>query len=536
MTNSNDSSTKRNEPSRSRRERLELRYHALKELANRQRTAPLLFYTPHRRQKEFHSLGVTKRRRLMLGANRSGKSHGGGNEALAHALGYWYWKVPNLELTEEGHMPPRDAIDPKYWVRRIDGIPVRVPNTGMTISGLPRKLGIGEVLYPKIFDLLPQKWKNPKLTKVIKGPGSVPDSMVLPNGSKILFASGEQDDLSFEGFTLDWAWIDEPVRQAIYNGLWARLTDYRGPVWITMTPLGPKCAWLYSSWYLDQPDDVGIVNCCQDDNPFLSDDIKKEFAENGEWSESERRARLYGTFEFIGSRVFELFDPTVHVIDPRPIPSDWTRVLSVDPHSKRPAFMVWLAHNPHTGQWIVYREWPTENFFKLTGGARTPAEYAAIIRNSEGRERVSTRVCDPRYGKSSFTVNGVAHTAWAEIMGDYGMDFDPRVPNVARVEYGHQVINDLLRYDKNQPISPANEPRLLVFNTCPNSCEAFLNYAFEDVIKEKINEDFKDPIDAIRYALLYGAPAPDSWWDSVQPDAREFAELNSEDDLYGQNW
>lgn len=468
----------------------------------------------------------------MLGGNRSGKTHCGANEAFAHALGYFYWLVPNLKLTEQGWMPPRDDIDPKYWVKRVDGIPVRVPNTGMAVSGLPRKFGIGEVLYPKIFGLLPAAWKNPNVTKIIKGAGSVPDHMVLPNGSKILFASGEQDDLSFEGFELDWAWVDEPVRLAIFNGLWARLTDHRGSLWLTMTPLGPKCAWLYSSWYLKRPDDVGIVTCFQEHNPFLSEDIKREFAENGEWTEAERRARLYGSFEFIGSRVFELFDPNVHIIDPRPIPHDWVRVLSVDPHSKRPAFMVWLACNPHTGQWIVYREWPTQDFFKMTGGARTPAEYAALIRNSEGKEQIDSRVCDPRYGKSEFTLHGQTFTAWVELMAEYGLTFDARVPNVARVEYGHQVINDLLRYDHNQPISPANEPKLLVFNTCKNVCEAFMNYAYEDIVKEKVSEDFKDPIDAVRYAVLYGAPASTSSWEALQPwTPEELERINTEDNI-----
>lgn len=392
----------------------------------------------------------------------------------------------------------------------------------MVVSGLPRLRGIGETVFPKLFDNLPEALRTKRLDlKIARGAQSVPDSLQCPNGSRILFATEEQEDVSFEGFILDWAWADEPIRRSIYNALWTRLMDFSGPIWFTLTPLGAKGAWLYNSMYLEPPSDVFVVEVAQRDNPGLTEAQIQAFEARGEWTESERASRLYGRFQILGDRVFERFDPSVHVIRSHPIPHDWVHLLSCDPHHKRPAAMAWIAIEP-PDTYHIFREWPPGDFTKLRSGGLTPAEYATTIRNAEGRRPSDGYVCDPRFGKAEHQRHGYKETSWVELMGEYGIEFDANVPNTGDIEYGHQVINELLSYDKSQPISPTNRPRLVVHDCCENVARAFLNYGYTDSdnpirgLHRKVSEEYKDFIDAVRYGVLVPPPVTQAQFKALQ--------------------
>lgn len=491
------------------RQELEQKYAAIAEVQRRLAEAPVLFYSPSEKQKIFHEQGKTKRRRLLLGGNRSGKTMCGRHEAIAHAYGYRFWEVPDLKLTEEGDLPPRDQIPTQFWIRRHDGIPVRVPNVGMVVSGLPRQRGIGQNIYPAMYEMLPAAVR--RRMKVMKGAGGVPEFLDLPNGSRILFASKEQEDMTFEGFVLDWAWFDEPVRKSLFSAVWARLFDFQGPAWFTMTPLEAECAWLYQSWYLERPDDVGVVEVSMKDNPVNTPEMIQAFADNGEYTDREKKARLFGAFEFLGNRVLDVFDPSVHVCKAFLPPYEWIHGITVDPHHKRPSYMVWWAYNPASKTYHFYREWPTFDFFKAKEGGLTPAEYATIIRNAEGPMRIRARVCDPRFGKAEHQRHGFHETSWVQLMAKYGLIFDANVPNTGTLDYGHQKLVDLLRYDKNFPLSPTNHPRIYVHDGLVNMVTACMNYAFTDTREGKepyqsVSDEFKDPVDAMRYTVLYPIP------------------------------
>lgn len=494
------------------RAELEMQYAAISEIERRRREAPLLFYRPHAKQVTFHDQGKTKRRRLVLGGNRSGKTKCGSKEATAYSYGYRFYEVEGLKLTPEGDLPPRDSIPTKHWIRRHDGIPIRVPNIGAIVTGLPRSRGIGENIWPALEGDLPVKVRQS--LKAIRTAGGVVDNATLPNGSKWLMFSEEMDNIVFEGWSADWAWIDEPVRKSIYSALWARLFDFQGALWLTQTPLGAESAWIYQSLYLDRPDDVGVVEVSMADNPRNTPEMIRSFAENGEYTDREKAARLYGKFEFLGNRVFELFDPSVHICKAFLPPADWIHGLAVDCHHKRPAAMLWWAFNAHSKTYHFYREWPTANFFKMREGGLTPVEYAALIRNTEGSLPAKVRICDPRFGKAEHQRHGFHETSWVHLMAQQGLHFDANVPNVATIDYGHQVINSLLKYDKNFPIGPTNHPKIYVHEGLANLQTSLMNYGFLESRETKephtqVSEEYKDFSDCLRYTVLYPIPATD---------------------------
>jgi hypothetical protein len=249
------------------------------------------------------------------------------------------------------------------------------------------------------------------------------------------------------------------------------------------------------------------------DNVFLTDEKRDEFIKSGEFSENEAQARIYGRPEVFGGVAIPNFDTKAHVIPAFQIPSDWQIICSADPHHLRPAAFLWIAYNSGADIYYVFQEWPTEpNFHKLRSGGKTPAEYATLIRNIEGRRPAHCRVVDPRFGQAEHQRHGYRETSWREQMLEFDLDFDPRIRNTGSIDYGLQKIQERLHYDKDFPVGPNNTPRLFIFDCCQNLINSLLNLGFTDAedstkgLHRKLSEEYKDFADALRYALLYDLP------------------------------
>ena len=488
-------------------------YRLEEERERRRAIAPLLYYQPWAKHATLHDQPWTKRIRVLLGANKSGKTYWGVNHGLAHSYGYYYWKVKGLELDPAtGDLPPREAIPPEFWVRRSDGLPISVPNVGMVVTGLARDRGIGQVIYPVVEEMLPPSVKKSLRFRCSKVAGGIPTQMTLPNGSQWIFASSDQDPLTFEGTKLHWAWVDEPVRPFVFNGLWRGVAVDMGPIWFTLTPLGAAAAWMHARFVRSAPANTACLKVKMRDNLALSLQAIEEFESNGEWTDAERSARLEGEFESLGNRVIHNWDRDVHVCPSRLLPRDWLHGQTVDPHHARPPFVVWWKMDPATRQRHYYREYPVADFSKMRSGGKPPTDLAIIFRSIEGNDVPTVRIADPRFGKMVGQVHGAESTSWAERMEKCGLYYDTRVPNTGSVETGEQVIVDLLRYDRNYPIGPTNCSKIIVHDCCTNLINSFESYGIlpqRDATKgerEKRSEEFKDPIDCVRYTELYELP------------------------------
>lgn len=494
------------------REEKEATLDALQERERRRRAAPMLYWRPYPKQATFlqQFLQPGKRIGVVRGANKVGKTTLGVSLGLAYSYGYRFWEVPGLRLdVETGDLPPREEVDPKYWIRRADGIPIRVPNVGFVVTGLARERGIGQVIAPVLEDLLPPSVRAHKNFRWTRGPQGVVTFCSLPNGSSWIFGSSDQDQLTMEGTRCDWAWCDEPVPPFVFNGIWRGLAIDYGSIFFSLTPLGAKAAWMYQKWIRNTPEDVVATRLVMADNPYLSKAAIKEFEENGEWSDSEKAARTQGEFESLGNRVFHTWDANVHVIPARALPKEWRQYQVVDPHHARPPYVLWAKRNPISGAFEIFREYPAGDFHKMRTGGKPPTELAIAFRSIEGNDPPHVRIADPRFGKAESSFQGYRQTSWAQRMEECGLYYDTRVPGIARIETGEQKIVDLLRYDKNFPIGPSNTPKILVHSSCPNLIMAMESYGIlpaRDVTKgdqEKRSEEFKDPCDALRYLVLF---------------------------------
>lgn len=487
---------------------------AIEERKRRRNRAPLLYLDPHAKQKQFFDAQHTHRGVIFSGGNRSGKTVANAGAIIEHAYGYRIHEVPNLRLTPDGDFPPRTDVDPKYWIRRPDGAPLRPSPSILAVTGLTFPKGIGRILWPEIENWLPEPVRGRLV--VHRGPYGVPVSVAHPDGLwQIFFGSVEQPVMSFEGDKYDAVAFDEPPTRSHFEAIWRGMTDFYAPFWMAFTPLGPNAPWLYEEFWAGKREDVAIVEVCQEENTHLSAEALRSYIEGMKGaSEEVLLARRRGRFGFLTHRAITNFDENVHVIEPFPIPRNWGRTLACDPANRRPFYFLWLAYDDRRETFIAYREFPFEQLHHTYRTCDLSVrDYATMLRNVEGEERVDCRVIDPRFGVAEYSIKGQKQTSVCDDFARFGLMFDPRVPDTAREETGLLRLRELLWYDRDQEIGEFNRPRLLIFNTCKSLIHACKNYTFvppdrrdDRILVEKTTEAFKDPIDALRYGILYGPP------------------------------
>lgn len=493
---------------------------AEQEKKRRQRLAPLssigeFWERKHAKQARAIELFREYRVTIFGGGNRSGKSTVNAALIVATAYGYEPWRVPDLQLTEEGDYPDRSQVDMEYWLYNSEGVPLRERRRILVMTGLSLSRGIQHVLFPKIEEMLPPA--TIKRMRVVRGAGGLPLELHLPNGSQIIFGSAEQSTMMVEGVDLDAAFFDEPPPRAIWAGVWRGLTDHSGRVFMALTPIGPNAPVVYELFMADEEmcAKTGFVQASIHDNRLnLGDQSIAEFLEGGGFTSEEREARETGAWSFLTHRAFPQYDPAVHVVAPFEIPPSWIRGCTIDPAHRRPYAIIWIAFEPrHDGRIVVYREWPAEAHHLMRSSLNTVPDYATIIRNLEGGEQIDFRCLDPRFGKQEGTLKGEKHTSIQEDFMDVGLYFDCQIEGTKSEETGIELIRRLLRWDRNSPLSPLNRPRLTVFNTCINTINTLALRNFvppqakdTQVLPEKLQEAYKDFCDALRYGLLYDRP------------------------------
>jgi len=256
------------------------------------------------------------------------------------------------------------------------------------------------------------------------------------------------------------------------------------------------------------------------DNPALTEKAIENFSEG--LSPEEREARLHGRFKHLSGRIFSEFDQEVHVYDPEdfdPLVAQYGKgegssplpvIMSVDPHPRKPWFMLWVAIGPDGKKYVV-DEWPNEDFHRMKYSTLGLDDYTANIRDKEacmpdGEMRVLWREFDPNMSRTPKTV-AEGSTTLVDEMRDRGLYFESDVND--KINFGHSLIHTLLAYDTSQPLTQLNRPSLYISKKCQNLIFAFENYIWDDrnandperggPVKPK--EIGKDAIDGLRYCL-----------------------------------
>lgn len=215
---------------------------------------------------------------------------------------------------------------------------------------------MNQVLWPKFLEWLPPGTYDAKKNSL-----GVVVRLDVKNGSRIHFMSANQDDISFEAATLDWAAFDEPLRRSIYDSTRRGLLRASGSLWWSFTPLTEE--WIFNELW--EPAikgdrlDIGAFimstwDNCEDNGGFLP----KEAITN--WEEdltvNERDARIYGQYKCLTGRIYTQFDEEKHVLPSDfEIPALWPIWEGVDPHPAKPHAWIQVAISPD-GELIIMDE------------------------------------------------------------------------------------------------------------------------------------------------------------------------------------
>lgn len=424
--------------------------------------------------------------RLVLGSNRSGKTVVGVMEAIAHAMGFRPWYPP-------GH--------PLRTVRLADGNPIPVPNIGRIIAQNYEQ-AIRQTILEKLREWMPRY----VVKRIEKNTRGIPVCFELHNGSKIHLMSNDQDDMAFEGPNGHWFWADEPIDYRKYTGLKRGLVDFNGHCWLTMTPLTqPWINDIIVKRANEPGSGVRMFKFSIWDNwvgrgGHLSKAAIDEFL--ADLREDELEARLHANFLHLAGLVYKQWEPRPPFwVDPFEIPQSWPRVQFVDPHGRKPLALMWAAVSP-TNQLVVYR-----SVFKQE--LRTIKQAAEYIKAVEGwgdsklqpvdAEPVVLRIID-------WSAEEEERTSGMSVRNKFSMEGLHYVKAKKHdAAAGYDAIHEALRL----PDYEWAEPGLVVFNTCSEVKQNFMNFCFAEHQSSRMREihgqresyvkNNDDFIDLIRY-------------------------------------
>ena len=307
-----------------------------RELRQRERYNRIDFYDPYPYQKMFHDTGSQANQRLLMAANRIGKSYCGSAELSYHLTGLY----------------------PKWWGGRRFRQPI-VAWAGGVSNETTRDIVQFELLGspddPDAFG----SGTIPKhlIIKTERKPG-IPNAKsvalikhVSGGNSSLFFKAYEMGVEKWQGRSVDVIWLDEEPSRAIYSQAVTRTLDRKGMVYMTFTPesgmtetvasfvnsLKPGQSLNNATWD-DATEEVRTV--LNNDRGHLNEAVMEQIMSS--YAPHEREMRRYGR-PAIGSGLgFPVSDEKL-IIDPITIEKHWPRICGIDFGFDHPTACVWVA-------------------------------------------------------------------------------------------------------------------------------------------------------------------------------------------------
>lgn len=380
--------------------------------------------------------------------------------------------------------------------------------------------------------------------------GFTDNSLILPNGSQIIFKTYSQyqnNSTILEGAELgsrnpQWhnigVWVDEYLLgPELINTLRFRLATRDSKMLVTFTPIDGWTEVIKE--YLDgaktiesreaellkgevvpyvqrsKKHNASVHYFHSQDNPFGGYERIKDTLIGK--PREEILIRAYGVPMKSHATKFPKFNKVVNVVDPDKIPTrNVTRYHVIDPAGAKNWFMCWIAVD-ESGTFWVYREWPgvdVGDWAEWRGGKWVPGEgakgqgfgirdYIELIEELEGEEEIFERLIDPRLGAAKYQVQD-GSSSIIEDLNDAGMVCIP-APGL-EIDDGLQALIGKMSWDTTKPQDSVNRPHFYVSSECENIIAALSEYTGEGGLKEA----WKDPIDTLRYAAISNLDHVDS--------------------------
>ena len=303
-------------------------------------------YDPYPYQQKFHETSKDSNQRLLMAANRIGKSYCGAAEMSFHLRGMY----------------------PDWWKGRRYDQPITAWAGGVsneTTRDIVQAELLGSPDDPDAFGsgAIPKNY----IIKTERKPG-VPNAKsvalirhVSGGNSSLHFKAYEMGQEKWQGRSVDVVWLDEEPGRDIYSQAVTRTLDRRGMVYMTFTPEAGMTETVAAFMNRIQSGQ-SLVNATWDD---ASEKIKSLKGQQGHLSESvmeqilsaysphEREMRRYGR-PSIGSGLIFPVDESKIIIDPIEIKDHWPRIAAIDFGWDHPTAVVWCAVDRDEDTFYVY--------------------------------------------------------------------------------------------------------------------------------------------------------------------------------------
>lgn len=316
---------------------------------------------------EFYAAGALHRQRLFLGANRIGKSKGGGFEDVLHLTGLY------------------DEIAPWWTGKRFSG-PVKMWVCGTTDEKIKETVQ-EELLGP------PNAWgtgliPGDRILRIERAASPIKDLVDMvrvkhkSGGASILaFKSYKQGRAGFEGTYQHVIHGDEEMPLDVHTECLLRTTDTSGTgmgnglMLLTFTPLNglsdTVMEYLPDGQLPDGPQEGSkyVVNAGWDDVPHLDEATKAELKAAIPAYQVDARTR---GLPVLGAGVIFPIPEEDFLVEPFALPKHWLRCYGMDVGWNRTA-CPWGAYDREADTWYLYHE--------HYRGQAEPSIHAAAIKD-----------------------------------------------------------------------------------------------------------------------------------------------------------
>jgi phage terminase large subunit len=397
--------------------------------------------------------------KVFLGGNRSGKTETIAIEVVWHLLGeHPFYEVPKPPVRWRIHVPDYHQIDVIIEEKLKRYVPLDALRGGSWDTAVNHR------------------------THTIR----------FANGSLVDFTTHRTSDKALESVSLNGVWIDEECPQKQFRSLLYRTIDKSGKVFVSATPIN-GITWIYEEivrrWEEGNPNYyVDFISTYE--NKFLSkEDIQRIEATA---SEEEKDIRLHGKIMNLTKRVFNAFEPKLHVAEFSFPPVGCYFYAGLDWGFYHPTAIVFVAK--YEDMFLVLDEYKSKNLRLEAVGD--------IIENYFSENGVNPRRVRVVYDSA---MNRILPDGRKEI--DLLRPFPFRlIPSAKNTMLTIATVNDLFKQN-----------RILIHPRCKELINDLQTlYFYSGKIKEE--DPAKDMCDAFRYVMFYVGSLESNYQDEFVED------------------
>jgi len=328
------------------KEELEKAVEIARTIRQRERYNRIDNYDPYPYQLAFHETGSVANQRLLMAANRIGKSYCGSMEMSYHLTGLYpsWWKGRRFTQPIVG------------WAGGVSNETTRdiVQFELLGSPDDPEAFGSGTI---------PKKY----IIKTERKPG-VPNAKsvaliqhVSGGNSSLFFKAYEMGVEKWQGRSVDCIWLDEEPSRELYSQAVTRTLDRQGVVYMTFTPEAGMTETVASFMNNIKPGQ-SLNNATWDDaservmsmkgnRGHLNEAVMEQILSS--YAPDEREMRRYGRPSIGSGLVFPVSEERI-IIDPFAIPAHWPRMAAIDFGFDHPTAVVWTAWDREEDIYYVY--------------------------------------------------------------------------------------------------------------------------------------------------------------------------------------